>query len=207
MTKQEYMQRMAEQKRIEKQAKKLASAKTVTKAEYIDKYFSELPNTTTTFTLEIKDRNFGVWALRLPTEDFREWLHIEGNSKATRIEYSEGMKRDSEAGKPCIKFRQISLDEAKEMRDLFGYELKRVYPKTHTEMKRLALELGYRDVGIYFEHVVHIAWNEKHIGELDRQSHMNHADTENDNGEQSECKTYTGWICCQMCNEYWKIED
>ena len=79
MTKQEYMQRKAEQKRIEKQAKKLASAKTMTKAEYIDKYFGELPETTKTFTLEIKDRNFGVWALRLPTEDFREWLHIEGN--------------------------------------------------------------------------------------------------------------------------------
>ena len=36
MTKQEYMQRKAEQCKIEKQAKKLASAKTVTKAEYID---------------------------------------------------------------------------------------------------------------------------------------------------------------------------
>ena len=206
MTKQEYMQRMAEQRRIEKQVKKLASAKTVTKAEYIDKYFRELPETTTTFTLEVKDRNFGIWALRMPTEDFREWLHIEGNSKATKIEYSDKMKRDSEAGKPCIKFRQISLDEAKEMRDLFGYELKRVYPKTHAEMKRLAESLGYKDVGIYFEHMVHIAWNEKHIGEQDRKSHMNHADTENDNGEQSECKTYTGWICCHMCNEYWKIE-
>lgn len=206
MTKQEYMQKMAEQKRIEKQAKKLASAKTVTKAEYIDKYFSELPKTTTTFTLEIKDRNFGVWALRLPAQDFQMWLKIEGNSKATKIEYSDKMKRVSEAGKPCIKFRQISLDEAKEMRNLFGYELKRVYPKTHTEMKKLALELGYKDVGIYFEHAVKIAWNEKHIGELDRQSHMSHADTENDNGEQSECKTYTGWISCQMANEYWKIE-
>lgn len=206
MTKQEAMQRMAEQRRIERQAKKLASAKTISKEAYIDKYFSELPKTTTTFTLEVKNRNFGVWALRMPTEDFRLWLHVGENSRATRIEYSDKMKRDSEAGKPCIKFRQISLDEAKEMRDLFGYELKRVYPKTHAEMKRLALELGYKDVGIYFEHMVHIAWNEKHIGELDRRSHMSHADTENDNGEQSECKTYTGWICCQMCNEYWKIE-
>lgn len=206
MTKQEYMQRKAEQRKIEKQAKKLASAKTVTKAEYIDKYFSELPKTTTTFTLEIKDRNFGVWALRLPVQDFQMWLKIEGNSKATKIEYSDKMKRVSEAGKPCVKFRQVSLDEAKEMRDLFGYELKRVYPKTHSEMKKLAMALGYKDVGIYFEHAVKIAWNEKHIGELDRQSHMQHADTENDNGEQSECKTYTGWISCQMANEYWKIE-
>ena len=166
-----------------------------------------MTNTTKTFTIEVKDRNYGVWALRMPTQDFREWLHIDGNSKSTKIEYSDKMKRASEAGKPCIKFRQISLDEAKEMRDLFGYELKRVYPKTHAEMKRLAESLGYKDVGIYFEHAVKIAWNEKHIGELDRQSHMSHADTENDNGEQSECKTYTGWICCQMCNEYWKIED
>lgn len=206
MTRKEFFEKQAAENISAKIQKRMEAAQVVTKAEYIDKYFGELPNTTKTFTIEVKDRNFGVWALRLPTEDFREWLHIEGNSKATRIEYSEGMKRDSEAGKPCIKFRQISLDEAKEMRDLFGYELKRVYPKTHAEMKRLALELGYRDVGIYFEHMVHIAWNEKHIGELDRQSHMNHADTENDNGDQSECKTYTGWICCQMCNEYWKIE-
>ena len=207
MTKQEYMQRKAEQHKIEKQAKKLASAKTISKAEYIDKYFSELPEKTKTFTLEVKDRNFGVWALRLPTEDFREWLHIEGNSKATRIEYSDKMKRDSEAGKPCIKFRQISLDEAKEMRDLFGYELKRVYPKTHAEMARFSKELGYRDTGAYFEYLVSLAWQEIRIGDNDRQSHMHHADTLDGNGAQSECKTYTGWIACQMCNEYWKIED
>ena len=206
MTKQEAMQKMAEQRRIERQAKKIASAKTISKEAYIDKYFSELPEKTETFTLEVKDRNFGVWALRMSTEDFREWLHIDGNSRVAKIEYSDGMKRVSESGKPCIKFRQVSLDEAKKMRDLFGYELKRVYPRTHAEMARLSKELGYRDIGAYFEYLVALAWQEIRIGDNDRQSHMHHADTLDGNGAQSECKTYTGWIACQMVNEYWKIE-
>ena len=101
------MQKMAGQRRIEKLAKKLASAKTISKEAYIDKYFSELPEKTKTFTLEVKDRNFGVWALRMPTEDFREWIHVNGNSRVTKIEYSNGMKRASESRKPSIKFRQI----------------------------------------------------------------------------------------------------
>ena len=206
MTKQDAMQKMAEQRRIERQAKKIASAKTISREAYINKYFSELPEKTKTFTLEVKDRNFGVWALRMPTEDFREWLHIDGNSRVTKIEYSNGMKRSSESGKPCIKFRQISLDEAKKMRDLFGYELKRVYPRTHAEMARLSKELGYRDIGAYFEYLVALAWQEIRIGDNDRQSHMHHADTLDGNGAQSECKTYTGWIACQMVNEFWKIE-
>lgn len=206
MTKQEAMQKMAEQRRIERQAKKIASAKTLGKAEYIDKYFEELPEKTKSFTLEVKDRNFGVWALRMPTEDFREWLHIDGNSRATRVEYSDRMKRSSESGKPCIKFRQISLDEARGMQRELGYELRRVYPRTHAEMARLSKELGYRDIGAYFEYLVALAWQEERIGDNDRQSHMHHADTLSGNGAQSECKTYTGWIACQMVNEYWKIE-
>lgn len=206
MTKQEAMQKMAEQRKIERRNKKLASARTMTKNDYINKYFSELPEKTKTFTLEVKDRNFGVWAFRMPTEDFREWLHIDGNSHVAKIEYSNGMKRSSEAGKPCIKFRQISLDEAREMQREFGYELKRIYPRTHAEMARLSKELGFRDIGAYFEYLVALAWQEIRIGDNDRQSHMHHADTENGNGAQSECKTYTGWIACQMVNEYWKIE-
>ena len=46
MTKQEAMQKMAEQRKIERRNKKLASAKTMSKDEYIDRHFSELPEKT-----------------------------------------------------------------------------------------------------------------------------------------------------------------
>lgn len=208
MTKQEYMQKMAEQKRIEKQAKKLASAKTVTKAEYIDKYFGELPETTKTFTVEVKRGNYGIYALRMPTEDFRNWLKAGENSRATRVEFSKNMKRASEARKPSVKFRQISYDEARAMQDAFGYELKKVFTETHAAMKKLAEKLGDRDVGVFFEKRVALVWHEEHIGEDDRQSHTHHADTRNpETGDESECKTYTGWITCQYANEFWEIED
>lgn len=205
MTKQEYMARQVEARRQAKAETRKANAKTVTLAEYINKYFSELPETTKTFTIEVKDRNFGVWALRMPTEDFRLWL-LAGNAKKANVSKSEAMKRYAEAGKPCVKFKQISFDMAKEMRDLFGYELKHVFTKTHAEMKKVSVAYGLDNVGYYFQHLVSLAWDEKDIGESDGKSHMNHADTENANGDQSECKCYDGFICCQMVNEYWKIE-
>lgn len=205
MTKQEYMARQVEERRQAKAEKRKASAKTVTMAEYINKYFNELPETTTTFTIEVKDRNFGVWALRMPTEDFRLWL-LAGNAKKANVSKSEAMKRYAEAGKPCVKFEQISFDMAKEMRDMFGYELKRVFTKTHVEMKKVSVARGLDNVGYYFQYLVSLAWDEKDIGESDGKSHMSHADTEDASGNQSECKCYDGFICCQMVNEYWKIE-
>lgn len=205
MNRQEYMARQVEQRRQARANERKASAKTVTLTEYIDKYFSELPETTKTFTIEVKDRNFGVWALRMPTEDFRDWL-LAGNAKKANVSKSEAMKRYAEAGKPCIKFEQIDFNTAKEMRDMFGYELKRVFPKTHNEMKKTSVAFGLDNVGYYFQHLVALAWDEKDIGEIDGKSHMSHADTENADGDQSECKCYNGFICCQMVNEYWKIE-
>ncbi len=205
MTKEEYMKRATEERRQAKAEKRKASAKVVTIAEYVNKYFGELPETTKTFTIEVKNRHFGVWALRMPTEDFRLWL-LAGNAKKATLSKSEGMKRYAEAGKPCIKFEQISFDEAKKMRDLFGYELKCVFNKTHAEMKKTSIAYGLDNVGYYFQHLVTLAWGEKDIGETDGKSHMNHADTENINGDQSECKCYDGFLCCQMVNEYWRIE-
>ena len=206
MTKQEFYARKREEARQAKAETRKASAKTVTVIQYIDKYFSEVPEKTSTYTIEVKDRNFGVWALRMPTVDFCAWLKA-GNGIASTVSPSEAMKRYAESGKPCIRFRQISLDEAKEMRDTFGYTLKRVYSKTHGEMKKWSDSMGMPDVGRTFQKLVACAWDEEDRGEIDGKSHMAHADTYNPmTAEWSEVKCYNGFICCQMVNEYWKIE-
>lgn len=207
MTRKEFFEKQAAENISVKIQKRMEAAQIVTKEEYIDKYFGELPNTTKSFTIEVKRGNYGVYALRMPTEDFCEWLKAGENSKATRVEFSKNMKRASEARKPCVKFRQISYDEARAMQEALGYELKKVYPKTHAELKRFAESQGFRDAGVYFEKLVSLAWGEEHIGEADRQSHTHHADTKNPvTEEQSECKTYTGWITCQYANEFWEIK-
>ena len=205
MTKREYEARATEERRAKRAAARRASAKAVSVNEYIDKYFSEVPEKTTTFTLEVKDRNFGVWALRMPTEDFCNWLKA-GNAIPSSVNPSEAMKRYSESGKPCIRFAQISLTEAQEMKRIWGYELKRVYSKTHGEMKKWSDSMGMPDVGRTFQKLVACAWNEEDLGEIDGKSHMAHADSYNPSTEEwSEVKCYNGFICCQMVNEYWKL--
>lgn len=207
MTRKEFFEKQAAENISAKIQKRMEAAQVVTKEEYIDKYFGELPETTKTFTIEVKRGNYGVYALRMPTEDFRDWLKAGENSHATRVEFSKNMKRASEARKPSVKFRQISYDEARAMQEDLGYELKKVFTETHAAMKKLAEKLGDRDVGVFFEKRVALVWHEEHIGEADRQSHTHHADTRNpETGDESECKTYTGWITCQYANEFWEIK-
>ena len=205
MTRKEYMQRQVEERRAIKAEARKKAAKTVTVDQYIDMYRKELSKNTKSITLEVRDRNFGVWAIRMPVDDFMDWLKA-GAAKVSRIASSESMKRFSEAGKPCIRFEQMTKDDAKELADEFGYEFKRVYPRTHAEMKRFADEQGYPDVGRYFQHLVALAWNENDVGEADNKSHMFHADTRAANGDESECKCYNAFIVVQMSNEYWEIK-
>ena len=205
MDRKEYMQRQLDARRAIKADARRKAARTVTVDEYINLYRKELPETTKTVTLEVRDRNFGVWAIRLPVDDFMSWLKA-GAAKVARISPSESMKRFSEAGKPCIKFEQMTKDDALDLSKKFGYEFRRVYPRTHAEMKKFAQEQGYADVGRYFQHLVALAWNEKDIGESDNLSHMAHADTRATNGDESECKCYNAFIVVQMSNEYWEIK-
>ena len=205
MTKKEYMQRQLEERRAIKAEARKKAAKTVTVNQYIDMYRKEMSKNTKTITLEVRDRNFGVWAIRMPVDDFMDWLKA-GAAKVSRIASSESMKRFSEAGKPCIRFEQMTKDDARNLSMTFGYEFKQVYPHTHAEMVKTSKELGYANVGFYFQHLVALAWNENDVGEADNKSHMFHADTKDANGHESECKCYNGFIVVQMSNEYWEIK-
>ena len=163
----------------------------ITAHDFLNKYLTECSENTKSFAFEVTSNN-ALFALIVP----REMLHaipLFVSSVTDDVRRSVGFLH-TDAGKTCLKWRNISVNEARNLAILCGGDLVKLEVRNHATMKRNSTANNEKTIGESFEKEVAKALSGEQIGFKDKMSHKYHSDVLLANGEQIECKARNGFF-------------